>query len=58
MEWAKIKNGMLVEDKWYWDWGYGKVILKLKTVVRIYFSGMGTVVFDRSHVQFLEEVTK
>jgi len=56
MKFSEIEKGMLVRDRWYWDWGYGKVTKKLKTVVFINFSGVGKVTFDQSHVQFLSKV--
>lgn len=56
MKFKDIKKGMLVEDRWYWDWGIGKVSKVLKTVVYIYFSNVGKVVFDKSHTQFLKRI--
>ncbi len=51
-----MQRGMFVEDKWYWDWGIGKVCKVLKTVVYINFSIVGKVCFDKSHCQFLKRI--
>lgn len=56
MKFSDIKKGMYVEDKWFWDWGIGKVLTVKKTIVRISFSVVGIVTFDKSHVQFLKEI--
>ena len=51
-----MKKGMFVEDRWFWDWGIGKVSKVLKTVVHINFSVVGKVTFDASHCQFLKRI--
>jgi len=56
MKFKDIKKDILVEDKWFWDWGIGKVSKVLKTVVHIYFSNKGKVIFDKSHTQFLKRI--
>ena len=57
MKITEIKKDMFVEDKWFWDWGIGKVSKVLKTVVYINFSIKGTVCFDSSHCQFLKDIS-
>jgi hypothetical protein len=56
LKFKDIKKNMLVEDKWFYDWGIGKVFKVLKTVVHIHFSNKGMVVFDKSHTQFLKRI--
>lgn len=51
-----MKRGMFVEDRWFWDWGIGKVMKVLKTIVIINFSVVGRVTFDKNHCQFLERI--
>jgi len=55
MKFEVIKPGMYVEDTWFWDWGIGKVIKKLKTVAHINFAHRGIIVYDKSHTQFLKK---
>ena len=55
MHFSELKKGMYVEDLWYWDWGEGRVVKLLKTVVHVYFSIKGLVVYDKPHTIFLKE---
>ena len=56
MKFKDIRKGMIVEDRWFQEWGLGKVVKKLKTVVHIDFANEGIIVFDASHCQFLDKV--
>lgn len=49
----EITVGMKVTDKWFPNWGTGKVITVLKTVVYVDFQSRGKVKYDKSHLQFL-----
>jgi hypothetical protein len=57
MKFDELQKNMFVEDRWFWDWGIGKVTKIMKTVVRIKFSVVGVVTFDKAHVQFLERIS-
>ena len=50
----ELEVGMKVADSWFPNWGNGKVITVLKTVVYIEYPNHGTIKYDRSHVQFHE----
>jgi len=56
MKFDDIHLGMLVEDRWFGHWGIGRVVKKMKTVIKVVFPGQ-THTYDKSHVQFLEEAT-
>lgn len=56
----KLKVGTKVWDRWYVDWGDGKVVKIRKASVDIEFPMMGSIrrpqiiKFDLAHLQFLE----
>lgn len=55
MKFEDLKRGMLVEDRWYPDWGTGRVLEVKKTVAKILFCVKGEMKFDKPHTQFLEK---
>jgi hypothetical protein len=61
MKYIELKKGQTVRDRWYDSYGLGEVKVVLKTVVHIKFTNVtwpphGIISYDKSHVQFLEEV--
>jgi hypothetical protein len=67
MKKSELKVGMMVTDRWFPDWGTGKVIKIMKTRVKIDFNGRIILTdfdsvkckprtYDYDHVQFLEKV--
>ena len=54
MKFEELKKGMKVFDRWFPEWGIGKVTILLKTRVIVAFPNMDQT-YDKSHVQFLNE---
>lgn len=55
MKISKLKENDKVIDRWYPEWGIGRVTKVLKTVVYIDFTIRGPEKYDKSHVEnFLE----
>lgn len=54
MQFNDLKINMKVKDKWFFDWGTGKVTVIKKTITKIAFYDQIRT-FDKQHVQFLEE---
>lgn len=53
-----MEVGMVVQDSWYPDWGFGTVTKVLKTVVYIDFTVRGKEKYDKEHVRWLERTDK
>lgn len=54
MKITELKKGMKVFDRWYLDWGTGKVDKVTKTRAYINFPyPKGFMTYDAEHVQFL-----
>lgn len=59
MKFNTLKIGEKVSDRWFGEWGTGKVVKLLKTRVYILFQGATVpTVYDKAHVQFLQKVGK
>ena len=65
MKKSELKVGMLVTDRWFPEWGNGKIIKIMKTRVKIDFNGriieLDSVkrkhrTYDYDHIQFLEKI--
>lgn len=50
-----LKTGMFVWDRWFPEWGVGKIIKILKTRTHIKFNRRGLLRYDRAHIKFLEK---
>ena len=57
MKFSELKKGMKVYDRWYPDWGTGKVYDLTKTGVLITFE-VTEIAYDKAHVQFLSRKDK
>ncbi len=56
MKRSEVKEGLLVEDRWYPEHGTGFIENIKKTVFTVNFSCRGKVKYDYSHAQFLDIV--
>lgn len=57
MKYNDVKVGLLVEDTWWPERYYGRVIKKLKTRIKIQTSTT-VITYDKPHVQFLRPIHK
>jgi hypothetical protein len=61
MKQSEIKKDVCVKDRWWPEWGIGKIIKKLKTRCYIQFSTAYSnngkiLIYDKDHYQFLQKV--
>ena len=54
MKFEDLKVGLKVADRWFPQWGVGKVTILLKTRVVIKFPD-GDTTYDKEHVKFLDK---
>ena len=54
MEKVEIKNNCLVIDRWFRDYGIGKITNVKKTVFTVIF-GNKEIKYDYAHAQFLDK---
>jgi len=52
MKFEDIKVGQTVSDRWFPEWGIGRVTIVLKTRVIISYPNRSEI-YDKGHVQFL-----
>jgi len=52
MKFEELEVGQKVADRWFPQWGIGKVTILLKTRVVVAFPNMDQT-YDKGHVQFL-----
>lgn len=54
MKFDELKVGLKVADRWFPQWGMGKVTILLKTRVVVKYPD-GDTTYDKEHVKFLEK---
>jgi len=49
-----FKKGQRVSDRWYIEWGIGRIISVLKTRMKVRFVDGTVLAYDKAHYQFLQ----
>jgi hypothetical protein len=59
MKYTELKVGLKVKDRWFPEFGTGKITKVLKTYTQVKFANTAVnVTYDKGHVQFLDRVGK